>query len=141
LKNATKKAPAVKAAPAKKEMPKRRRREAMVVTLAGTTKASDPKPVEPAADPAPKAKRLSPKEKREAIARGESPRITQGAKIETWRLRRSQRTGLAGWFVQGGFNQQGAKGSSFVVGRELYFTEHEAAKAAYAEATGKAGAE
>jgi hypothetical protein len=152
LKNATKKAPAVKAAPAKKAPAKttlspkskaavasaKKHGAAEVQTLDGTINLakSTASAAEPAPAPAPKARRLTPKEKREAIARGESSRVTPGAKVDMWRIRRSQRIGVDGYLLQGGFSEATAKGERFTVGKETLYTDLAAAKTALAEARG-----
>lgn len=55
-------------------------------------------------------------------------RITEGARIDTWRVARSLRVGMPGYFAQGGHYQATNRGNSFIVGEEKHFSELRAAQ-------------
>ena len=81
--------------------------------------------------PKPKAakyKRSDVVAKRAATEKGESHRVVVGTPTKEWRVRRSQRVGISGWFLQGGITVKTARGESFVVGSEKLFSELEERK-------------
>jgi hypothetical protein len=58
-----------------------------------------------------------------ALAKAENRRITPGAAVKEWRVVRSLREKLPGYFLQGGHFQKTSRGNSFIVGEEVHFTE------------------
>ncbi len=71
-----------------------------------------------------------------AIAEATSKRVTPGAKIEEWRVVRSQRTAQAGFFLQGGhFKMMPTGRNHFIVGYESFHAEKSEAFAALAKQT------
>ena len=60
-------------------------------------------------------------------------RVTEGAKIDSWRVVKSQRVGKSGWLLQGGSFTPDARGrNAFVCGEEIHFKALDDAKAALA---------
>jgi hypothetical protein len=125
MKNSTK---TTKTAAAAKSTAKKTAAAPVATKTAKGKKAVEPAP---AAEPKPE-KRKGPMTAEEKSAR----RITPGTPLNEWRMVKSQRVGVPGYFVQGGETKPGPKGpKSFYVGEERLFASIELAKEALAKRT------
>jgi hypothetical protein len=98
------------------------------------TKKAAPKAADKAVEPAPAAEQKPEKRKGPMTADEKSARrITPGTPLNEWRMVKSQRVGVPGYFVQGGETKPGPKGpKSFFVGAETLYASLDAAKEALA---------